>query len=65
MAKEGHRLKGMVNNSPSLLPNVFLDKTTKDLSDGSHIVMEYLKDGIHLYDVGFKNHLKRSYIYFY
>ena len=30
----------------------YLDKTTKDWSDGSHIFMYYLKYVIFLYDVG-------------
>ena len=51
MVKEVHSFKGIVMTYHFFAKD-YLDKTTKDWSDGSHIFMYYLKYVIFLYDVG-------------
>ena len=58
MAKEGHWFKVILNTYNYWLPVYFINKNIKYCTDGYHLVMEYLKDGICFY-------LKNDIFYFY
>ena len=59
------KFKGMVKNYHYFSPKDWMDKTMKEWPYGSHLVMEYLKNGVYLYTLDSIINLKRCYFYFY
>ena len=52
MFKEDHKFKGMIKTYYYYLPKYCQEKTMNDWLDGIHVVIEYLKDVICLYEFG-------------